>query len=75
MQCQRQRFQTRGRKRAGVQQKECEVLTNLEQVKITEAGGIEAVVAAMKAHKTSVLVQEQVCRALMNLATTATRSR
>jgi hypothetical protein len=51
------------------------VLTNLEQVKITEAGGIEAVVAAMKAHKTSVLVQEQVCRALMNLATTATRSR
>ena len=37
--------------------------------KIAEAGGIEAVVSAMmKAHKASVLVQQQACWALSNVA-------
>ena len=48
---------------AGVQQQACWALSNLAfndgyKVKIAEAGSIEAVVSAMKAHKVSVLVQE-----------------
>jgi hypothetical protein len=52
-----------------VQESACWALGNLainagNQVKIAGAGGIEAVVATMEAHKTSVLVQEQACAAL-----------
>ena len=56
-----------------VQKDACAVLSNLavndgNKLKISEAGGIEAVVAAMKAHKTSVLVLEPACLALWYLA-------
>ena len=39
----------------------------LDSLKFQDSRGIEAVVAAMKAHKTCVLVQEQACGALRNL--------
>ena len=38
------------------------------RVKIAAAGGIETVIAAMTAHKTSAGVQEEACGALGNLA-------
>ena len=55
-----------------VQQPACATLGYLafnagNKVKIAEAGGIEAVVAAMKAHKTSHSVQEHACLALWHL--------
>jgi len=47
----------------------CASLSNLavnagNHVKIAEAGGIEAFVTAMEAHKTRVLVQEYACLAM-----------
>ena len=42
-------------------------LKEANQLKLAEAGGIEALVAAMTAHKTSAGVQEQACIALRNL--------
>jgi hypothetical protein len=41
------------------------------QVRIAEAGGIEAVLSAMKAHTTSVLAQQHACAALRSLAVNA----
>ena len=38
------------------------------KVKISAAGGVEAVLAAMVTHKGSAVVQEQACCALRNLA-------
>ena len=55
-------------------QQACAALSNLalnndhNQLKIAEAGGIEAVVAAMDVYKTSVFVQEHACAALWILA-------
>ena len=56
-----------------MQQSACAALWSLavnagNQVKIAEAGGIEAAVAAMREHKTSVVVQEHACAALWYLA-------
>ena len=56
-----------------MQQQACWALSNLaindgNKVKIAGAGDIEAVVAAMEAHKASVFVQQQTCWALRYLA-------
>jgi hypothetical protein len=59
---------------AAVQQHACAALGNLasdnavNQRRIREAGGIEAVAGAMRAHKEAAGVQEQACVALKNLA-------
>ena len=58
---------------AVVQEQACETLSNLAvndgyRIKISGPGGIEVVVAAGEAHKTSVLVQEHACAALYILA-------
>ena len=54
---------------AGVQEQGCEALGNLalnaeNQVKIAEAGGIEAIMRGMEQHRKHAGVQEQGCRAL-----------
>ena len=56
-----------------MQEQACETLSNLAvndgyRIKISGPGGIEVVVAAGEAHKTSVLVQEHACAALYILA-------
>ena len=58
---------------AGVQEQGCGALWSLagndaNQVKIGEAGGVDAVVKAMQTHLQHAGVQEQGCGALMNLA-------
>ncbi len=56
-----------------MQEDACGAISNLaalnadNQLKLAEAGGIEAVVAAMTAHKASAGVQAQACIALRNL--------
>jgi hypothetical protein len=61
-----------GAKGSSIQQHAGAVLRILaysnDQLKITENGGIEVRVAAMKIHKTSVLVQEHACLSLSRLA-------
>ncbi len=56
-----------------MQEDACAAISNLtalkeaNQLKLAEAGGIQALVAAMTAHKPNAGVQEQACMALRNL--------
>jgi len=63
----------RHRSVSGVQQKGCWALANLaveavNKAAIARAGGIDAVVAGMRAHRSNEWVQEDGCSALRNLA-------
>ena len=56
-----------------MQEDACAAISNLaavkeaNQLKLAQAGGIQALVAAMAAHKANAGVQEQACVALRNL--------
>jgi hypothetical protein len=61
---------------AGVQQQACSALrsfahNHFKRSKIAFTDGIEVVVAAVEAHKKTVLVQQPACWALSNLAVNA----